>query len=40
VGVGEGARGPLTRRLQEAFFSVVNGEKTDTRRWLTPVNAK
>jgi len=35
--IGSGSRGPITRRLQEAFFAIVSGEKPDTRRWLTPV---
>jgi branched-chain amino acid aminotransferase len=35
--IGAGSRGPITRRLQEAFFSILSGEKPDTRRWLSPV---
>jgi branched-chain amino acid aminotransferase len=37
IPVGSGERGPVTRRLQEAFFALVRGETADTRRWLTPV---
>jgi branched-chain amino acid aminotransferase len=40
VPVGSGSRGPVTRRLQEAFFAILSGEKPDTHRWLTPVPAR
>lgn len=35
--VGNGSRGPLTKRLQEEFFALVNGTKPDRHGWLTPV---
>lgn len=35
IPVGEGARGPITRKLQEAFFSIVSGEGPDPHGWLT-----
>lgn len=35
--VGAGARGPLTERLQQAFFGIVSGGAPDRRGWLTPV---
>jgi branched-chain amino acid aminotransferase len=35
--IGAGARGPVTRRVQEAFFSAVRGEDPKYRGWLTPV---
>jgi len=35
--VGPGRRGPLTARLQEAFFAIVSGEVPDRHHWLTPV---
>ena len=37
IPVGEGTRGPITRRLQEAFFDVVSGRAEDRHHWLTPV---
>ncbi len=40
VTVGSGGRGPVTRRLQEAFFAVLSGEKPDTHRWLTPLSPR
>jgi branched-chain amino acid aminotransferase len=33
--IGGGRRGPVTKKLQEEFFAVINGEKEDTRHWLT-----
>ena len=33
--IGNGIRGPITKKVQEAFFSVVNGETEDTFEWLT-----
>ena len=35
--VGNGAVGPLTRRLQELYFRAVRGEEPRYRHWLTPV---
>ena len=35
--VGKGTRGPITERLQKAFFDVVNGNVPDRSGWLTPV---
>jgi len=35
--IGAGARGPVTKTIQEAFFSVVRGENAKYRSWLTPV---
>lgn len=35
--VGSGARGPITKVLQERFFTIARGEVEDTRGWLTPV---
>src|SRR5215831_5528776 len=37
IPVGTGTRGPVTQRIQEAFFSIVRGETADRHRWLTPV---
>jgi branched-chain amino acid aminotransferase len=36
--VGAGKRGPVTKRIQEAFFSYVNGAREDTYGWLTYVS--
>lgn len=35
--IGAGRRGPVTERLQKAFFDIVEGKATDTHGWLTPV---
>lgn len=37
VKVGDGKRGPITKRLQEKFFAVVGGEEEDKHNWLTYV---
>ncbi|MBI2503334.1 MAG: branched-chain amino acid transaminase [Candidatus Latescibacteria bacterium] len=37
ISIGSGHCGPITRRLQQAFFKVVNAEAEDCRGWLTPV---
>ncbi len=38
VSIGAGARGPLTKKLQEEFFAIVEGRTEDRHRWLTYVN--
>jgi branched-chain amino acid aminotransferase len=38
IRVGQGGRGPITRRVQEEFFAITSGAKADTRQWLTHVN--
>lgn len=35
--IGAGSRGPVTKAVQEAFFSAVRGENPRYRSWLTPV---
>lgn len=35
--IGAGARGPVTKLIQESFFSAVRGENSTYRSWLTPV---
>jgi branched-chain amino acid aminotransferase len=35
--VGKGARGPITEKLQKAFFDIVNGKAPDRLSWLMPV---
>ena len=37
--VGAGSRGPITRRLQEAFFGLFDGSTEDAWGWLEPVPA-
>ena len=37
IPVGSGERGPITKKLQDAFFAIVRGEASDRFRWLTPV---
>ncbi len=37
--IGAGTIGPITARLQQAFFNVVNGRNDKYRDWLTPVAA-
>lgn len=39
ITVGSGARGPITRQLQEAFFGIINGDAPDQFGWLTRVPA-
>ncbi len=36
--VGDGEPGPITRRLSQEFFGIVNGTVPDRFNWLTPVN--
>ncbi len=33
--VGQGSRGDITKKIQDAFFAVVNGENEDYHKWLT-----
>ena len=33
--IGSGKRGPLTKKLQEAFFAYINGSREDTYGWFT-----
>jgi branched-chain amino acid aminotransferase len=37
--IGEGKRGPITTRIQKAFFDSVTGKAEKRREWLTPVAA-
>jgi branched-chain amino acid aminotransferase len=37
IEVGSGKRGPLTAKLAEAFFAIVEGRVPDRFGWLTPV---
>jgi len=38
IKVGKGSRGPITKALQEEFFSILSGAKADHHNWLTPVS--
>jgi len=38
IKVGKGSRGPITKALQEEFFSILSGAKADRHNWLTPVS--
>ncbi len=35
--IGDGRRGPVTERIQSAFFDIVEGRAEDTYGWFTPV---
>jgi branched-chain amino acid aminotransferase len=37
IQIGSGRRGPVTEKLQKAFFALVEGDAPDTHGWLTPV---
>jgi len=37
VQIGEGARGPITEKIQSAFFDIVHGRNAKYGEWLTPV---
>ena len=39
IAVGNGSRGPITERIQEQFFAIVEGRTADRFDWLTPVPA-
>ena len=35
--IGAGTRGPVTEKIQAAFFDIVNGRNAKYHHWLTPV---
>ncbi|HMD49277.1 MAG TPA: aminotransferase class IV, partial [Bryobacteraceae bacterium] len=37
IPVGKGARGPITEKIQKAFFDIVDGKTPDRFGWLMPV---
>lgn len=39
IKVGNGARGPITKKLQDEFYALTGGTKEDRHGWLTPVHA-
>ncbi|SDG05126.1 branched-chain amino acid transaminase [Terriglobus roseus] len=38
--IGDGSMGPVTKKLHDEFFALVNGGKSDRYNWLTPVNVR
>ncbi len=40
IKIGTGVRGPITEKLQKAFFDIVEGRSDDKYGWLTPVPKK
>jgi len=38
IKIGAGARGPVTKRIQDEFFALTGGVKPDRHHWLSPVN--
>jgi branched-chain amino acid aminotransferase len=38
ITIGNGACGPITARLQEKFFAIIEGRNNDAHGWLTPVS--
>jgi branched-chain amino acid aminotransferase len=37
IKVAAGARGPITKRIQEEFFAITSGSKPDRHGWLSPI---
>ena len=37
ISVGKGVIGPMTKSIQQEFYGIVRGEKSDRHNWLTPV---
>jgi branched-chain amino acid aminotransferase len=37
IAIGSGRRGPVTERIQSAFFDIVHGRNARYRHWLSPV---
>ncbi len=37
ITIGKGRRGPITEKIQKAFFDIVEGRVPDRHRWMTPV---
>jgi branched-chain amino acid aminotransferase len=40
IRVGEGKIGPVTRRIKDEFFGIVEGKLPDRYHWFTPVRVK
>jgi branched-chain amino acid aminotransferase len=37
IPIGNGSRGPITKRIQDEFYALTSGAKPDPHNWLTPV---
>ncbi len=37
IQIGDGKAGPITKRLQKAFFNIIDGKSPDKWEWLTPI---
>jgi branched-chain amino acid aminotransferase len=37
IQIGEGKCGPVTKKLQDAFFGIIDGSAEDKHHWLTPI---
>ena len=40
IPIGKGTRGPVTERIQNEYFDLVNGKKEDKYGWLSPVEVR
>lgn len=40
ITIGDGRRGPITKQLQDRYFSILLGQSPDKYGWLTPVTIK
>jgi branched-chain amino acid aminotransferase len=40
IQIGSGRRGPITKKLQDTYFSILLGQSPDKHGWLTPVTIK
>jgi branched-chain amino acid aminotransferase len=40
ITVGKGYRGPITEKLQKAFFAILDGSQPDSHGWLSPVETR
>jgi branched-chain amino acid aminotransferase len=38
ITIGNGSRGPITKRIQDQFFGIIRGEIPDKYEWMTPVD--
>ena len=38
ITIGKGRRGPITEKLQKAFFATIDGSRPDRHGWLSPVH--
>ncbi|OGF58424.1 MAG: hypothetical protein A2Y62_04105 [Candidatus Fischerbacteria bacterium RBG_13_37_8] len=38
IKIGEGKRGPVTYKIQKAFFDIISGEMPDKHKWLTNIS--